>query len=85
VAIGCIADPTIDLKKGNFTISGIGRVYSSDVKAPEMRNHDAPRSWAHGHGPRSHARTNAVKEKLAPGALGARRKECEFHETCTKI
>jgi hypothetical protein len=55
VVVGCIADLTVDLKKGNFAISGITRVYSSDVKAPETRNCDAPRSWAHGHDPRSYA------------------------------
>jgi hypothetical protein len=32
------------LESVDFTILGIKRVYSSDVKAPEMRNHDAPRS-----------------------------------------
>jgi hypothetical protein len=55
VVVGCIVDLTIDLKKGNFTISGIVRVYSSDGKAPKMKNCDAPRSWFHGHGPRSYA------------------------------
>jgi hypothetical protein len=35
VVFGWIVDSIVDLKRGNFTILGIGRVYSSDVKAFE--------------------------------------------------